>query len=192
MNATAAMLQQLLLWAVLPLWLLAGFGDWLCHRMQRIEHDAGTRESLLHALMLAEMALALTAALLLEITAAVLVLLLALCVAHELTTWQDLRYASSRRRIPWEEQWVHAVQLSLPWAGLVSLALIHLDQTAALLGHRAPNWSWHLKEAPLPPSYLAGVAAAAGLLVALPFAEELIRCRRTAAQEARSQQRRRG
>lgn len=181
MDMTAVLLQQLLLWGVLPLWLLAGFGDWMCHRAYRIEHDAGTRESLLHWLMLLEMGPALAAALLLDITAAVLVLLFVLCVAHELTTWWDLAYAASRRRIPPVEQWVHALQLSLPWAGLVSLALIHHDQVLALLGSGVPDWSLRPKQQPLPVAYLWGVAAAGALLAALPFAEETLRCRHAAA-----------
>lgn len=185
MDMTALLLQQLLLWGLLPLWLLAGFGDWLCHRVQRIEHDAGTRESLLHWLMLLEMGPALAAALLLEINAAVLALLLVLCLAHELTTWWDLRYAAARRRIPPVEQWVHALQFSLPWTGLAALALIHHDQAAALLGAGVPDWRLALKAQPLPPAYLLGVAVAGGLLVALPFAEELLRCRRAAFKAAR-------
>lgn len=181
MDMTAVLLQQLLLWGVLPLWLLAGFGDWMCHRAYRIEHDAGTRESLLHWLMLLEMGPALAAALLLDITAAVLVLLFVLCLAHELTTWWDLGYAASRRHIPPLEQWVHALQLSLPWAGLVSLALIHHDQALALLGNGVPDWSLRPKQQPLPLAYLWGVAAAGVLLAALPFAEETLRCRHAAA-----------
>ena len=185
MDMTAVLLQQVLLWGLLPLWLLAGFGDWMCHRAYRIEHDAGTRESLLHWLMLLEMGPALAAALLLEITSGVLVLLLALCVAHELTTWWDLRFACRRRRIPPVEQWVHALQLSLPWAGLVSLALIHPGQAAALLGQGTPDWGFRPKQHPLPPDYLWGVAVAGVLLVALPFAQETLRCRRAAAKAAK-------
>ncbi len=184
MDATAALLQRLLLWGLLPLWLLAGFGDWLCHRAQRMEHSAGTRESLLHWLMLLEMGPAVAAALLLEITAGVLALLFALCVAHELTTWWDLRYAYARRRIPPLEQWFHALQLSLPWAGLVSLALLHHDQAAALLGQAVPDWTLRIKARPLPPEYLWSVAVAGVLLVALPFAEETLRCRHAAVKAA--------
>jgi hypothetical protein len=181
LDATAALLQRLLMFGLLPLWLLAGFGDWLCHRVYRIEHDAGTRESLLHWLMLLEMGPALAVALLLEITAAVLALLFVLCLAHELTTWWDLGYAAARRRIPALEQWVHALQLSLPWAGLVSLALIHHGQVLALLGNGVPDWSLRPKQQPLPLAYLWGVAAAGVLLAALPFAEETLRCRHAAA-----------
>jgi hypothetical protein len=163
----------------------AGFGDWLCHRAQKIERSAGVRKSLLHWLMLGELGLAITAALLLEITAAVLVLLAAACVAHELTTWADLRYAASQRRIAVPEQWVHGVQMALPWAGLVALALIHRHQALALLGWGTPDWGWRWKDPPLPPAWLAAVGAGAALFVLLPFAEELRRCRRASARAGR-------
>ncbi|WP_205833009.1 diguanylate cyclase [Azohydromonas caseinilytica] len=185
MDMTAMLLQQLLLWGLLPLWLLAGFGDWLCHRVQRIEHNAGPYESMLHWLMLLEMGPALAAALLLDISAGVLALMFVLVLAHELTTWWDLSYAAARRRIPPVEQWMHALQLSLPWAALVSLALIHHDQAAALLGRGTPDWGFYWKEPPLPPAYLWGVLAAGVLLVGLPFVEEHLRCRRAAIGAAR-------
>lgn len=182
MDTTAVLLQQLLMWGLLPLWLLSGLGDWLCHRRLHMEHSAGTPESLLHWLMLAEMTPAVAAGLLLDISAGVLLGMLLLCAAHEVTTWIDLHYASARRRIPPVEQWVHALQLALPWAALVSLALIHHDQALALLGRgaAAPDWGFRLKADPLPPAYVVGVAVAGLLLVALPFAEEFLRCRRAA------------
>ena len=46
--------RLVLMYGLVPLWLLAGAGDWLCHRLTHIERNAGVRESLLHMLMLAE------------------------------------------------------------------------------------------------------------------------------------------
>ena len=180
MDATASLLQQLLLYGVLPLWMLAGFGDWLCHRVQRIEHTAGVQESSLHWAMLSELGIAIASALLLQINAAVLALLLAMAVAHEATMWWDLLYAAARRRIAVPEQWVHGVQLSLPWVALVLLMLIHRDQALAAvgLGDAQADWRWHRKEPAIPAAVLAAIALAGLLLVLLPFAEEYRRCRR--------------
>ena len=41
--------RRFLLLFVLPLWLIAGLADWDRHRRTRIEHTAGTRESIIHA-----------------------------------------------------------------------------------------------------------------------------------------------
>src|SRR5690606_36994995 len=55
-----------LLYFLLPLWLLAGFADWLCHRRARISLNAGPKESLLHLLMLLEVSVPLLLALFFE------------------------------------------------------------------------------------------------------------------------------
>lgn len=180
MDPTAARLGQLWLHLLLPLWLLAGFADWCCHRQQRIERSAGLKESLLHLLMLAELGTGLLAALLLQTTAAVLLLVLAACIAHELTTWWDLVYAESKRHIPVAEQWVHSVQFALPWAGFATLALLNAPQALAIIGSgdALPDWRLQWRQPPLPATYLMALGTAAVLLVALPFAEEAWRCAR--------------
>lgn len=184
MDPTAEVLRQLLMYGLLPLWLLAGCADWLCHRMQRIEFSAGEGESLLHLLMLAELGAGIALALLLEITAGVLALLLLACIAHELTTWTDLGYAAARRRIPPIEQWVHALQLALPWAALAALAVIHHRALRPLWQAGDADWALRPKQPPLPMPYLLAVGAGALVLVVGPFAQEWWRCRRAGARGA--------
>jgi len=41
----------ILMYFVLPIWLLSGFADWLCHRATHIETTTGAKESLIHLLM---------------------------------------------------------------------------------------------------------------------------------------------
>jgi len=168
------------MFGLLPLWLAAGFADYLCHRFERIELSAGWPESLLHLLMLAELGVGVLAALLLEINAAVLALALACCIAHEVTIWIDLGYANARRRIPPFEQWVHALQFALPWAGFVGLVLLHHDQALAALGMGAglaADWSLRWKDPPLPMWYLLSVAVAGVGLIVVPFLHEWLRAR---------------
>jgi uncharacterized membrane protein YqjE len=63
---------MLLLYFVMPVWFLAGLADYLCHRASDIEHTAGAKESLIHLLMFAEVAVPLLACLFLEINALVI------------------------------------------------------------------------------------------------------------------------
>lgn len=180
MDETALLLRGLLLYGLMPVWLLAGFADYCCHRALHIEYSAGVKESLLHLLLLGELGIGLLAALLFEIDAAVLALLIAACVSHELTVWWDLAYAASRRKIPVPEQWVHGLQQAIPWVALAALMLLHPAQALALfgLGGADPDWSLRLKTEPLSLPYLAAFAVAALLLVLLPFLAEYRRCRR--------------
>src|SRR5437016_10161022 len=49
--------QLLLLYFVMPVWFLAGLADYLCHRATDIAHTAGPKESVIHLLMFAEIAI---------------------------------------------------------------------------------------------------------------------------------------
>jgi hypothetical protein len=53
---------NVLMYFVLPLWLLAGFADYLCHRVAQIENTTGAKESVIHLLMFAEMGIPVLAA----------------------------------------------------------------------------------------------------------------------------------
>jgi hypothetical protein len=171
----------LLFCVVVPVWLLAGVADWLCHRATGIAHTSGTKESAIHLLMFAEVGLPLLALLFLEPDALVLALLLGGFILHEPTALWDVSYASSRRRVTPFEQHVHSFLEILP---LVVFLLAALDRPGQLLalfgfGDEAPRWAPALRAQPLPTAYLVGVLVAVLLLEILPYAEELWRCLRS-------------
>jgi hypothetical protein len=172
------LLRNTLLYVVLPVWMLAGFGDWLSHRLQHIEHTAGLKESLIHLMMLAELGPCLLLVLLCEVNALVLVVLVLACIAHEATVWWDLLYAVKRRPIPVVEQWLHSFQLAAPWVSLAGLMLLHWNQARALvgLGPEAADWTLQWKRQPLSPAQIGVTIAAGFVLIALPFLEEAWRC----------------
>src|SRR3954465_14280740 len=82
-HSTAA--ETIFLYFILPLWLLAGFADYLCHRASRIESTSGYRESLLHLLMLIEIGVPLLAAIFFEINALIIATMIVGFVVHQLT-----------------------------------------------------------------------------------------------------------
>lgn len=176
-------LQDLILHAILyvfiPLWLLAGFGDWLFHRITRISETAGIKESLLHMLMIAEVGLPMLAGLFLEINALVLCIMIVGLIAHECTVLWDLRYAIDKRRISPGEQIVHSFQELIPFMLLTLVVFLHWDQFRALVTmNGAADFDLEWKHNPLPPAYVITLLASTGLLVILPFTEELWRCYR--------------
>ena len=75
----------ILMYFVLPLWLVAGFADWLCHRASHIETTTGAKESLIHLLMFTEVGIPLLAAMFLDINA--------LIIAGMLVAWKWLPIA---------------------------------------------------------------------------------------------------
>jgi hypothetical protein len=175
------LLSNAILYVFIPLWLLAGFADWLCHRVAHISETAGVKESLLHLLMLAEAGLPLLAALFLEINALIFGIMVLGFLVHEATVLWDLRYASSKRRILPVEQMVHSFQELIPLTILSLLAFSYWDQFAAL-ATLAPDADFGLqwKREKLPAAYLIVVLLGAVVLVVLPFIEELWRCCRAA------------
>jgi hypothetical protein len=173
------LLTGLILYFLIPLWLAAGFGDWLCHRRSNISQTAGLKESLLHLLMLAEIGVPMLAGLFLEINSLVIALMIAGFLAHEATVLWDLNYTIGRRYIGPAEQHMHSFQEIIPLMALCAVVLLHWDQFIALAGVGGKGryileWKHH----PLPADYLAAILSLTALFVILPFMEEVWRCYR--------------
>ncbi|WP_144185446.1 diguanylate cyclase [Elioraea rosea] len=167
----------LLLYVVLPLWLAAGFADWLCHRATSIATTAGPKESLIHLLMLAQVGVPVLAALFLEINAGIIAFMLVMFIAHEATSWWDVSYASAHREIKPVEQHVHSFLEVLPLMALLVVVSRHWDQALALFGagSEAAEFALRWKEEPLPVLYVIFLMSAIVIFELLPYLEELLR-----------------
>src|SRR3954465_15099291 len=96
---TPQFLRAMLMYVILPLWLAAGFGDYLCHRAAHIERTSGWKESALHLLQFGEMALPILAALFLEITTGVILVMIVCLILHQATAMWDVSYAAATREV---------------------------------------------------------------------------------------------
>ena len=170
-------LVLILMYFVVPLWLLAGFADWLCHRASHIEVTSGARESVLHLLQFAEVGVALLAAIFLEINAGVLAFMIVMFLIHEATALWDVRYAVTKRTVTPVEQLIHSFLEIIPMTAIICVSALHWDQFKALFGFGPDQARFILawKAEPLPVSYLLALIVAALLLAIIPFAEELYR-----------------
>jgi hypothetical protein len=173
--STETLLQHFLMYVVVPVWLLAGLADYLCHRASLIERTSGVAESLLHLLQFGEVGLPLLAALFLEIDAAVLLMMLAGLVLHQATAVWDVRYANATRRVPPAEQHVHGVLEMAPAIATASVAILHWPQFLSLFGIGDAHFTLELKHIPLPGWYLSMVMAGVVVCGVLPYGEELVR-----------------
>src|SRR5690242_18849590 len=124
----------ILMYFVLPLWLAAGFADWLCHRATHIETTTGAKESLIHLLMFAEMGAPLLAAIFLEINALIIAFMIVMFLAHEATAFWDVRYAVTAREVAPNEQHVHSFLEIIPLMAIVCVVSLHWGQFLALFG----------------------------------------------------------
>ncbi|MGD0475430.1 MAG: hypothetical protein ABSB70_19755 [Candidatus Velthaea sp.] len=174
-------LQNVLLFGILPRWIVPGFLDYVLHRKSSIETTSGTHESLIHALQMTSIGIPTLLALLCEVNAAIIATSIGAALLHETLTFRDIAYAEPLRRPEPNEQHVHSFLEVLPVMALTTLLTLHPAQTAALFGRgtKPPVWRLRPKEPALRGRYLAAVAAAVTSFLVVPYAEELLRCYRT-------------
>jgi hypothetical protein len=169
--------QAVLMYFVMPLWLAAGFADYLCHRAASIETTSGWKESLLHLLQFGEMAIPTLAAIFLEINALVIATMIICLIAHEATAVWDVNYAYSRREVTPTEQHVHSFLEMLPLMGLLIIVTLHWQQFLSLFGlaQESADFSLRLRQPPLPWLYVSTILSLVVLFEILPYLEELVR-----------------
>lgn len=173
--------RRYLMYGLLPAWFVPGIADWVMHRRTRIEDTSGTRESLLHSLMMLEVGVPLLGGLLLRIDRRVFGFMACAALAHEATAVWDVRVAyDSPREVRPAEQHIHSFLESLPFTALAAVACLHWDDV------RSPDGGVHEKRPPLPTPYVAAILTAVGAFVALPYGEELLRCVRAERRRAHS------
>jgi hypothetical protein len=169
---------DLLVYAVLPLWVVAGFADYLCHRASDMEHATGMRESLIHWVMVAEVGLPLGLSIFFRINALLLLVMIVCLIVHEVTGYLDLKIAMATRKVTIFEHQVHSVLEVIPLTAMLMIMALHWPQTQALFGFgkEVADFSLGPKQIPrwveiIPP------AAIFIVFVVAPFAEELWRGR---------------
>jgi hypothetical protein len=169
--------QNVLMYFVLPVWLAAGFADYLCHRAAHIETTSGVKESLLHLLQFGEVAVPTLAAIFLEINALIILVMIISLIIHEATAIWDVRYANQTRVVTPTEQHVHSFLEMLPLMALVIVVSLHWQQFLSLfgLGSEASVFAIRLKEPPLPWLYVTVILLVVLLFEVLPYLEELLR-----------------
>jgi hypothetical protein len=171
--------RAFLTFVLIPAWIAAGLLDWQWHRATKIERTSGARESLSHVLMSLEAGAGIAAAMLFEIDAGVLAVLLASALVHEATVVWDIAYTTGRRTIPQAEDHTHSFLEVLPFVAFAFAAFARPAQARAMLGIGVERPRWRLRPnlRALPFASVLAVAAG-GVLGVGPHAEELVRCLR--------------
>ena len=99
---------------------------------------------------------------------------------HELVVIWDVAYAAPRRDVSVTEQHFHSFLEVLPLATFSVVLCLRVDQALAMLGltKEKSDFALRLKAEPPPPAYVAGLLAVIAVTIAIPYAEELLRCMR--------------
>ena len=177
---TSRILINALLYVFLPLWGIAGFVDWCCHRATRIETTSGLKESLMHSLMGIQVGIPILFCLLFRVNVLVLLICLFAWLLHELVAHWDVHYAAPRRHISIWEMHTHSYLATLPFYMLAMIMVINWSVLEKLV-----TLDWHgqmtLTRIELPhggPRYLAWYLSFMAVLCFFPYAEENLRCLR--------------
>jgi len=129
----AQILKAMLMYFILPIWLIGGVADYLCHRRSDIEHTSGWQESALHLVQLTEMGIPILILMFLEVNALIIAVMIVFVVLHEATAWWDVAYSHSRREITPTEQHVHSFLEMLPLMGLLMVIVLNWGQFLAVV-----------------------------------------------------------
>jgi hypothetical protein len=175
--STDQLTVYVLMYFVLPLWLAAGFADYLCHRAANIATTSGAKESILHLMQFVEMGIAVLSAMFFEINALILLVMIVCFLLHEATALWDVTYAAATREVTPIEQHVHSFLEMMPLMGLVLIAVLNWPQFLALLDIRnePARFDFTFRHAPPSWTYVATILALVLLFEVLPYLEELAR-----------------
>jgi hypothetical protein len=135
-------------YALFPIWLVAGVLDYWLHQRTHIAATAGPRESRLHLAQTLQVGIPVLIVLFLELNLLTLALLVAAAVAHTITSYWDIRYASQRRAILPLEQVVHAFMLTLPIFVPALLLIMHWQVIHAPARPGAGTWALRWRDPP--------------------------------------------
>ena len=171
---------NLILYGCLPLWLIMGLLDYVCHRRSKIELTSGLKESLYHAVMGLQIGVPIFLGLYFQINVLVLLLMLAALVFHVWVAHCDVEYARNSREISMLELHVHSFLETLPF---FTVALIICINWPAFVDLITLNWAGHMhfvffRTEGVTTNYIACYVALLLLADVLPYAEEFIRCSR--------------
>lgn len=182
---TNQLLINVILYIFLPLWGIAGFADWCCHRATKIEHTSGIRETMVHSLMGLQMAVPILLCLLFKVNVLILLICIAAWLAHEAVAHYDVHYAAPRRHISKWEMHAHNYLATLPLYMMLLIMVINWQVFLKLISF---EWAGEFSFIRMPyahggdhylPYYLTFMA----IVCVLPYTEENLRCLRVFIQQ---------
>jgi hypothetical protein len=179
---TNELLLTLILYGMLPLWGIAGFVDWCCHRATKIERTTGIKESAMHSVMGIQLGIPIVLCLLFEVNVLVLLICIAAWLMHEAVAHWDVHYAAPRRTISIWEMHVHNYMATLPLFLLMLIAVLNWPVVLKLVSF---EWAGEMRfeRVDMPwgsSTYLRNYLLFMAVICVVPYVEENLRCLRAA------------
>ena len=166
------LLVAFLVWVIYPLWLIAGFLDYLFHRKTHIERTSGPTESWLHLAQFASLGIPLLLVAFLAVTPPVIAIVASAIAVHTGLSIADVSYTEGRRHVSALEQHAHAFMVVLPVIATGFVAILNWEDLAS------GRWIIKPKDEPIPSLSAAMLVGSYFVLAGTPIVEELIRTSR--------------
>jgi hypothetical protein len=148
-------------------WLLAGWGDFICHSRTDLPYTSGIGESATHLIQLGLLGAAVILGLTFEVGRSSVLLMFVLVVAHAAVGYLDTLIAFRSRRVLLPiEQHIHSV---LDMAPIIALAWLVISTWPAAV---SSGWRLHPRLPPMPISVWLGVIVPAAVLCVGPAVME--------------------
>src|SRR3984893_18726797 len=168
MADTKHLLINVILYGLLPLWGIAGFIDWVCHRATHVERTSGLKESLIHSLMGLQLGIPILLCLIFKVNVLIFFICALMWVLHEFVAHWDVH--------------VHNYMATVPLYLFMLIVVINWDVAV-----KAVTFQWsgqftlnRLVSPPGTAAYLPEYLLFMSVLCVFPYLEENIRCLRYA------------
>ena len=177
-NDTEVLILNFILFVILPLWGFSGLFDWWCHKKSKIEETSGLKESLIHALMGAEIGIAFVIGIFFELTVLTYLIMFFVLLAHEVVAHWDVKYSAPKREITIWEMHAHNYLGTIP---LYLFALISVLGWEVVVDTITFNWSGSmylkLRDTPIGGAqYYLAYGIFISVVCVFPYISEVLRC----------------
>lgn len=175
---TADILINAVLFIFLPLWAIAGFVDWCCHKASQIEVTTGIKENLMHCVMGIQIAIPMYLCISYRVNAFILIICFFCLILHEVIAHWDVHYAQNLRKITIWEMHAHSYLATLPFFLFVIILVINWHVVSEWM--QSPTLiNIELKPMETPhggENYLSFYLIFLSIACIFPYVEEFFRC----------------
>jgi hypothetical protein len=186
MNETDEALVTLILYVILPIWGIAGYVDWYCHKRSKIESTSGTFESVMHSVMGLQVGIPIFLCLVYRVNALILIVCLISLILHEFVAHHDVKFASTKRDITIMEVHAHNYLATTPLYLLLMVVAINWKLVVLLVTGQTPPYEQFGDQFAIERSnytlggdhYLPTYYSFMIVACVLPYIEEMLRCLR--------------
>lgn len=177
-NETEVLILNFILFVILPLWGLSGLADWWCHKKSGIEKTSGLKESLIHALMGAQIGIAFVLGIFFELTVLTYLIMFVILVVHEFIAHWDVSYSSPKRKITIWEMHAHNYLGTIPLYLFALISVLGWEITKKTV---TLQWSdslyFKIRDTPIGGAhYYVAYGIFITVVCGFPYVSEVLRC----------------